>query len=81
PADTVVAVGRELVGRGDYVTMGRFVGYLPEATLGPAVEAIDAADLLRIAFVLEDKDRLDALADLAHDRLSDLIDAAHTDRL
>lgn len=81
PADTVVAVGCELVGRGDYLTMGRFVGYLPETTLGPAVAAIGAADLLRIAFVLEDKGRLDVLADLVQHRMADLIDAAHADGL
>ena len=77
PATVVTDVGVDLVARGDHVTTGRFVGFLPRTSLEPALGAFDDADLLRIAFVLEDKDRLDELLELAQDRLGRLLVAAH----
>ncbi|WP_158886344.1 hypothetical protein [Amycolatopsis anabasis] len=59
PAPTVVAVARELVRREDWITIGRFVGHLPDRTVLAALEVIDDAALLRTAFVLDDKDRID----------------------
>ena len=77
PAETVTAVAIELVERGEHVTMGRFVSFLPEHSLRRAVDAIADADLLRTAFVLEDKAGLDALMDIAHGRLAGIIAAAY----
>ena len=77
PADIVTAVGVELVKRGEHVTMGRFVTFLPPATLRQALDAIPDADLLRTAFVLEDKSGLDQLMDIAHGRLAGIIAAAY----
>lgn len=78
PTPVVVAVGRELIDRDEYVTMGRFVGLLSPSTLRAAVPAIESdAALLHTAFVLEDKDRLDDLLTVARDRVGGLIRTAH----
>ncbi len=82
PADQIVGVTRELTRRGEYVTMGRFVGHLGDDALLAAVATIDDATLLRTAFVIEERDRLDALADLISDeRLEALLDAAEREAL
>ena len=77
PPQTVADVGVELIGRGEHVTMGRFVGFLPRASLEAAVEVVGDADLLQTAFVLEDKSRLDELTEIARDRLPGVVRTAH----
>ncbi|WP_439377014.1 hypothetical protein [Amycolatopsis lexingtonensis] len=80
PLDTVLAVAAELARREDWITLGRFVGHLPDPTVRRALEQIDDPGLLRIAFVLDDKNRIDHVVGLlpAH-RLGRLITAAGTD--
>ncbi len=73
----IAAITRELVRRGEYVTMGGFVGHLGDGALSAALAAMDDPTVLRVAFVLEDKDRLQRLMDLLPvARLPDLIEAA-----
>lgn len=82
PPEQVAAVTKELARRSEYVTMGRFVGHLGGAALAAAVAEIDDPTLLRTAFVLEDRNGLDALAELlGEDRLESLIDAAEREGL
>ncbi len=82
PAEQVLKVTRELVGRGEYVTMGRFVGHLSDDSLRSSLPVIDDATLLRTAFVLEDRDRIDALAELVgEDRIARLADVAEREQL
>jgi muconolactone delta-isomerase len=82
PAEQTQRVTRELVRRGEYVTMGRFVGHLSNDSLQAAIGEIDDATLLRTAFVLEERDRLDALAELVgEDRVAALAEAAERDGL
>ncbi|MDT4911578.1 MAG: hypothetical protein QOC66_706 [Pseudonocardiales bacterium] len=77
PTPLVVAVAKELIARREHVTIGRFVSFLRPETLRAAVPEIpDDADLLKVAFVMEGKDRLDDLVDLARDRLPGLIRTA-----
>lgn len=61
PPDRIAAISRELARRGEHVTMGRFVGYLPTASVQAAVGEMDAATALEVAFVLENKERLPEL--------------------
>jgi hypothetical protein len=62
PVERIVDVARELVARGDFVTMSRFVDYLPDETIRAVEEAIeDEAALLRVAFYIGSKNRLDHL--------------------
>lgn len=78
PTELVVAVANDLLARGEHVTMGRFVSYLRPETLRASVEDIpDEADLLRVAFVMEGKHKLDELVDIARDRIPGILQAAH----
>lgn len=81
PPKTVADVGTKLIGKGEYVTMGRFVGFLPRASLEASVQVVGDAELLRTAFVLEDKSRLNELAELAQSRLEGIVGAAHENDL
>lgn len=82
PADQVMQVTRELTRRGEYVTMGRFVGHLSDDALRASIGEIDDATLLRTAFVLEERDRLDALAELVgEDRITRLAEVAEREDL
>jgi hypothetical protein len=81
PPQTVAKVGRILLDRHEYVTMGRFVGVLPEASVRAAAPEMSDADLLRIAFVLEDKSHLDDLMNVLSDRLVGIVRAAYAENL
>jgi hypothetical protein len=77
PAPQVRVVTCALVKREEYVTMGRFVAHLPDASVRAALEVIDEPALLRISFVLEHKDRLDDLIGLlGKHRFAGLLEAA-----
>jgi hypothetical protein len=77
PAEQVAAVAGELARRGEYVTVGRFVGFIGPDALSKAAAAIDDQGLLSVAFVLENTDGLDALADvIGVERLVGLVRAA-----
>jgi hypothetical protein len=68
-ADVIAAMPAELVGdvagamarNGEHVAMGRFVMHLDDDALLACVEQLADEDLLRIAFVLEGKERIDRL--------------------
>jgi hypothetical protein len=78
PTPLVVAVAKELLARDEHVTMGRFVSYLSKETLRAATAEIpDDADILRVAFVMEGKEHLDELIDVARDRLPGLVRTAY----
>lgn len=64
PPPQIAAITRELVDRGEYVTMGRFVGHLRDAAIAAALEATDDTALLRTGLVLEEKSRLAEVAEL-----------------
>ncbi len=75
--DRIAAITRVLVARGEEVPMGRFVGHLSEDALRAALAEMDDATLLRVGFVLEDKDRLPLIVSLlAPERLTGLAAAA-----
>lgn len=77
PAQVVAEVGRELLKVGDHITMGRFVGVLPDKSLRAAAPIMGDADLLSVGFLLEDKSGMDGLLEIVADRLSGIIAAAH----
>jgi hypothetical protein len=77
PPPLLAAVTEELVKREEYVTMGRFVGHLPDEAIAAALEVIDDRSLLRTGFVLEQKPRLEKVAELlGQERLEGLIGVA-----
>jgi hypothetical protein len=77
PPKQIGAISRELTARGEYVTMGRFVGHLPDESLRAALASVDDATLLRIGFVLDQKERTDHVVGLVDPaRYEGLIEAA-----
>jgi hypothetical protein len=72
--EVVVPVANILGERREYVTMGRFLAYVPDHTIASAIGALSDEALLRTAFVLEHKERLDqAVGLLPADRLPGVI--------
>lgn len=59
PESLVIPVATELARRGEHVTMGRFLAFVADDALRAAMGALDDETMLRTAFVLEHKDRLD----------------------
>jgi hypothetical protein len=77
PAELIAAVTRELAAREEFVTMGRFVGFLGDDALKAAIGTMDDSTVLQTAFVMEGKDRLDRIiALLPPERLDGVIAAA-----
>ena len=77
PTELVVDTATVLAERGETVTMGRFVGHLNPPTLAACVATLPAEAILRSAFVLEERDRLDEIVGLMpEDRLRELVEAA-----
>ena len=77
PTELVVAAATVLESRGEWVAMGRFVGHLNAPTLAACIATLRPETILRTAFVLEERDRLDEIVALMpEDRLRELVDAA-----
>ena len=65
PVARVKTIAAQLIQRRDYVTMGRFVDYVPRETIRSVIESIrDNAVLLHVAFYVENKSRLNDIMDL-----------------
>ncbi|WP_067693486.1 hypothetical protein [Nocardia jejuensis] len=77
PPRMVTEVARELLRRGDHITMGRFVHVVPEPALRAAAPVMSDRDLLRIGFLLEDKSAIDDVLHIVADRVAGVIRAAH----
>lgn len=67
PPALVVTVAEQLGERGEHVTMGRFIAYVTDGSIAAAMGVLDDEAMLRTAFVLEDKDRLDNAVGLLPD--------------
>jgi hypothetical protein len=77
PAAQIAQITSELMSRGEYVTMGRFVGHLSDEAIVAALEAMDDRSLLGVVFVVEDKAQLPELvALLPKRRVAGVIQAA-----
>ncbi len=78
----IAAITRELLRRHEYVTMGRFVGHLPDPAIRAALNEFDDVALLRVAFVLESKDTVDQLiALLPRSRRESIVDVAAREQM
>lgn len=64
PSDRVVEVALAMAATGEYVAMGRFVGFLDREALAACIEGLSDEDLLRVAFLLERKERLEEIVGL-----------------
>jgi hypothetical protein len=71
--DTVVAVTEELLERADYVTLGRFVGSMPDDVLGSVLEVTEDDELLKVCAVAESSTGIDEIfGALGAERLADV---------
>jgi len=64
PPAIVAQVGAELDQRDEFVTMGRFVGFVGDDAIRAALPEISDSGLLQIGFVMEGKERLDYMIGL-----------------
>lgn len=65
PTPTILAFARELLRRKDWITTGRFVDFLSDDAIRAVLEHIeDDESLLRIAFFVESRNRLDHVVHL-----------------
>ena len=76
PADRIATIGAELARRAEWVVIGGFVAHVNAPALAAAVQVFDGEQLLRIGFVLDDKDRLDDVSQLVTDVQIDAMLAA-----
>ncbi len=77
PEELVVPVAHELGRRREHVTMGRFLAYVPDHAITAAMGVLSDEAMLRTAFVLEHKERLDhAVGLLPPDRLPGVLRVA-----
>ncbi|MBO0769253.1 MAG: hypothetical protein J2O48_11280 [Solirubrobacterales bacterium] len=65
PPDTVGAITKILIEREEWVAMGQFYAFLPDASIAAALAVATPISLLRIALVLDDKSRLSHVLKLA----------------
>jgi hypothetical protein len=77
PEELVIPVAQELGRREEYVTMGRFLAYVGDYAVAAAIGVLSDEAMLRTAFVLEHKDRLDhAIGLLPPERLPGILRSA-----
>lgn len=77
PEEMVVAVATRMEAAEEFVTMGRFLAFIPDHALRASIGALSDEAMLRTAFVLEHKDRLEhAVGLLPPDRLPGIIESA-----
>jgi hypothetical protein len=82
PPATVAAVTAVLVRRAEWVAMGSFYGFLPDASIRAAMAETDAHALLQIALVLDDKSRLAHVLDIGgRERLEEIVACAEAEGL
>lgn len=82
PPATVAAVARELMEREQWLAMGTFYAFLPDASIKAAMDVADAHALLQISMVVDDKSRLANVLDIAGmDRLDEVVAAAEAEGL
>ena len=77
PTDLVVKVGRLLIDRKEFLTLGRFTAVVDPHTAILVAEGTDGTALLHLALYTEDRPALDAIVSLIADsRLRDAVAAA-----
>jgi len=62
--ERVLEVALVMAAHEEYVAMGRFVGYLDDRTLAACIERLGDEEVLRVAFVMEGKERLERIVEL-----------------
>ncbi|WP_410876392.1 hypothetical protein [Nocardia sp. A7] len=71
------AVARELISRGDYLTMGNLAGSVPDSVLRAALPHASDLDILQVGYYLEETSAADRLLTVVTDRVPGVILATH----
>ncbi|WP_280341173.1 hypothetical protein [Nocardia neocaledoniensis] len=72
--DTMAAeVAKELIDRGDYLTMGRLAGAMPESVLWAALPQAADRDILQVGLHLEDSSQAERLLGMVTDRVPGMV--------
>lgn len=78
--DTMAAeVARELVERGDYLTMGRLAGAMPDSVLWAALPQAADRDILQVGLHLEDSSQAERLLNMVTDRVPGMVTAMYAE--
>jgi hypothetical protein len=80
PPGSAAGVARILTAQRRYVAMGRFVAFLDDAALRDCLPELDDEALLRTAYTLEGKNRLDHLIGLVPDERIEQVPATAQER-
>ncbi len=82
PPELAEQAAAVMAAEGETVAMGRFVAHLDDQALRRCIAVVGDAQLLRTAFVLERKDRIDRLVGMLPDeRLSKIMETAEREQL
>ncbi|MGH2905326.1 MAG: hypothetical protein ACRDKI_00990 [Solirubrobacterales bacterium] len=82
PKETIAAIAKELVKRDEYVRMGELMTFTDEHAVAAVFAQASDSQLLQIAFVAEDKDKLSAaIAQLDDERVGGTMRAAGREQL
>jgi hypothetical protein len=73
PAIRIGTIAAELARRAEWVVIGAFVAHVSADGLAAAVRSFDGGQLLRIAYVLDDKRRLDEITAMITDEQRDQV--------
>ena len=79
PPSQIADISAELTARREYVTMGRFVGAMPDASIRAAIGVMDPRTMLEVSLVVEEKERLGQLVGMIEPERFDAMIAAAAD--
>ena len=79
PPGQIAEISAELTARREYVTMGRFVAAMPEASIRAAIGEMDARTMLEVSLVVDGKERLGQLVGMIDPARFDAMIAAAAD--
>ncbi len=68
PLPVIVAVAAELLRRGEYLTMARFVEFITDEAIAAVAKTMPDVAVLRVGFFVESRERLNELVGLFDDR-------------
>ena len=79
PDKLAAEVARELIERGDYLTMGRLAGSMPDSVLRAALPQAADADILQVGLHLEERSEAERLLGMVHDRVPGMVQTMYAE--